>query len=82
MCANFNTSRIEKPLGSGHFASVFQGVWRYQERTINTAIKILNQNSTPADKVKFLQEAAIMGQFHHSNIVRLLGVVTIEEPVS
>ena len=28
------------------------------------------------DKIRFLQEAAIMGQFHHSNVLKLLGVVT------
>ena len=34
------------------------------------------------ESVKFLQEAAIMGQFRHPNIVRLHGVVTMGEPVS
>ena len=34
-----------------------------------------------ADKVRFLQEAAIMGQFRHPNIVRLFGVVTVSDPV-
>ena len=29
-----------------------------------------------------LQEAAIMGQFHHPNIIKLHGVVTVGEPVS
>ena len=33
-------------------------------------------------KVKFLQEAAIMGQFSHSNVVKLHGVVTVGDPVS
>lgn len=32
--------------------------------------------------MKFLQEAAIMGQFSHPNIISLLGVVTLGEPVS
>jgi len=32
--------------------------------------------------VKFLQEAAISGQFRHPNVVKLLGVVTVGEPVS
>ena len=29
-----------------------------------------------------LQEAAIMGQFHHPNIIKLHGVVTVGEPIS
>ena len=34
------------------------------------------------DQVKFLQEAAIMGQFKHPNVIKLYGVVTVGEPVS
>ena len=34
------------------------------------------------EKVRFLQEAAIMGQFSHPNVVKLYGVVTVGEPVS
>ena len=34
------------------------------------------------EKVRFLQEAAIMGQFSQPNVVKLYGVVTVEEPVS
>ena len=33
------------------------------------------------ERVKFLQEAAIMGQFHHPNVITLHGVVTVGEPV-
>ena len=35
-----------------------------------------------AERVKFLQEAAIMGQFHHPNVIALHGVVTVGEPVN
>ena len=34
------------------------------------------------DKVKFLQEAAIMAQFRHPNVIMLYGVIAKEEPVS
>ena len=33
------------------------------------------------DKVRFLQEAAIMAQFNHTNIIKMHGVVIEEEPV-
>ena len=46
------------------------------------AIKTLKNNFDEQEKVKFLQEAAIMGQFHHRNIVKLYGMVTVGEPVS
>ena len=77
----FNSSRIYDKLGSGNFASVYQGVWKHENRTVDVGIKILKTDSNQVDKIKFLQEAAIMGQFLHANIVRLLGVVTVEEPV-
>ncbi len=48
---------------------------------MEVAIKI-NQSKDKEDKVKFLQEAAIMGQFRHPNVVKLYGVVTVGEPVS
>ena len=48
---------------------------------MDVAIKTLKDDASEEEKVKFLQEAAIMGQFHHPNIVKLYGVVTIGEPV-
>lgn len=46
------------------------------------AIKLLKEDAMENDKIKFLQEAAINGQFHHRNVVKLIGVVTVGEPVS
>ena len=45
-------------------------------------MKTLKPNILEEDKIKFLQEAAIMGQFLHPNVVKLHGVVTVGEPVS
>ena len=45
-------------------------------------MKTLQPNGSEMDKVKFLQEAAIMGQFLHPNVVKLHGVVTVGQPVS
>lgn len=45
------------------------------------AVKLLKEMASETDKIKFLQEAAINGQFHHRNVVKLLGVVTVGEPV-
>ena len=49
---------------------------------MDVAVKMLHPTATETDRIKFLQEAAIMGQFHHPNIVMLHGVVTVVEPVS
>jgi len=46
------------------------------------AIKTLKKGADEEDRVKFLQEAAIMGQFKHPNVVTMYGVVTEGEPVS
>lgn len=45
-------------------------------------MKELKCSAFEENKVKFLQEAVIMGQFNHTNVVKLHGVVTLDEPVS
>lgn len=67
-------------IGSGHFGTVRKGVWYNGNTHINVAIKSV-KNSMEQERVKLLQEAAIMGQFAHKYVVRLLGVVTVGEPV-
>ena len=57
-------------------------MWHSPGGDIEVAMKTLNPGAEEVDKVKFLQEAAIMGQFDHPNVVKLYGVVTVGEPVS
>ena len=45
-------------------------------------MKTLKEGSGEEDRVKFLQEAAIMGQFKHHNVVEMYGLITDGEPVS
>ena len=45
------------------------------------AVKTLTNEADVNDRVKFLREGAINGQFRHRNVVRLHGVVTIGSPV-
>ena len=74
--------RIIDHLGSGQFGTVNRGEWESPDGAVEVAVKMLKAGSAQEDKVKFLQEAAMMGQFQHNNIVQLYGVVTIGEPVS
>ena len=74
--------RVHEQLGSGQFGNVMKGVWLLSGGSKEVAVKLLKEGSSEEDKVKFLQEAAINGQFWHPNIVRLMGVVTVGEPVS
>ena len=73
--------RFEQLLGSGQFAEVFKAAWVTPWGTKEVAIKSLTGEFSEEDKVKFLKEAAIMAQFRHPHIVRLLGAVTVDEPV-
>ena len=69
-------------IGGGQFGTVYRGEWKSSLETCEVALKILNKDQpTEKDQVKFLQEAAIMGQFRHPNVVKLFGVVTVGEPV-
>ena len=71
-----------KNIGSGQYGKVAKGKWTFNKNEIDVAIKTLKSSATEEDEVKFLQEAAINGQFHHPNIITLLGVATIGKPVS
>ena len=71
-----------KHLGSGQFGTVNKGLWQSHGHAVEVAVKMLRPGSNETDQVKFLQEAAIMGQFKHPNVIRLHGVVTVGRPVS
>ena len=76
--------RLTELLGTGQFGNVHLGEWTAQgsKDKIHVAVKTLKEGAGEQDKVKFLQEAAIMGQFSHPNVVKLYGVITEGEPVS
>ena len=74
---NCSTSNF---IGSGEFGTVHLGLWSNGSTDpVKVAVKTLNSQCSESDRVKFLREAAIMGQFVHNNVVQLHGVVTEEE---
>ena len=73
---------IQEQLGSGQFGEVCKALWSISGATKELAIKTLRAELPEEEKVRFLQEAAIMGQFSHPNVIKLYGVVTVGEPVS
>lgn len=70
-------------IGSGHFGQVDKGLWKSVKKnaTLDVALKTLSNIRKTKDKIKLLQEAIIMGQFSHPNIVQLYGIVSYGEPV-
>ncbi len=76
------TFSITECIGEGNFGTVHKGLWKVPGRVLDVAVKTLNPKSPDDNEIKLLKEAAIMGQFIHPNIIKLLGVVTVGEPVS
>ena len=79
----------QEKIGSGQFGNVYKGLWYtsgnepnpfLSSEPIPVAIKTLHDSSTLDLKTTFIQEAAIMGQFSHPNVLRLLGIVSRTEP--
>ena len=72
--------RILKQLGSGEFGVVTLGLL---SSDVQVAIKTLSGDADDAgdkEKLRFLQEAAIMCQFDHQNVIKLHGVI-VDTPI-
>ena len=73
--------RIHGELRSGEFGVITCGKWTPSpQKEVKVAIKMINSNVSDKEKLKFLQEAAIICQFDHENVIKLYGVVT-ETPI-
>ena len=80
---------LQDEIGSGQFGQVYKALWHTSGEQSNpfikkdallVAVKTLHSTSTTEMKTTFIQEAAIMGQFSHPNVLRLLGIVSRTEP--
>ena len=70
-------------LGEGEFGEVYKAVLKTPTGTSqDVAVKIVRKGAPQEERLKLLQEAAILGQFRHNHILHLVGVVTTDEPVS
>ena len=68
---------LKEQFGRGQFGIVHRGIWR-GEPEVQVAVKSMEGSAVLEERVKFLQEAAIMGQFKHPYILRVLGILTGE----
>ena len=73
---------LGEALGEGEFGNVYRGEWQSTMGCVEVAVKVSKDCLESDERVKLLQEAAVMGQFLHPHVVRLCGVITLGEPVS
>ena len=74
-------------MGSGRFGVVYRGLLTVTETDSEggvqeVAAKSMENGASEEDRIKFLQEAAIMGQFNNPYIVKIYGVLIASQPVS
>ncbi|XP_025080745.1 ephrin type-B receptor 1-B-like isoform X2 [Pomacea canaliculata] len=73
---------IETVIGGGEFGDVCKGKLRIPGRPeMTVAIKTLKPGATEKNRLDFLTEASIMGQFDDPNVIFLEGVVTKSNPI-
>ena len=53
-----------------------------REISTEVAVKTMRDGASEEDKIKFLQEAAIMGQFRQPNILGIRGIIMEGDTVS
>ncbi|XP_065935580.1 ephrin type-A receptor 4 isoform X5 [Magallana gigas] len=71
---------IESVIGGGEFGDVCKGKLRNPVKPeMSVAIKTLKPGATDKNRLDFLTEASIMGQFDDQNVIFLEGVVTKNE---
>ncbi|CAI8051711.1 Tyrosine-protein kinase BTK, partial [Geodia barretti] len=67
---------LGRELGSGQFGRVVAGKWKGK---IDVAIKMMKEGAM--NEEDFIEEAKVMKNFQHENLVKLYGVCTAQGPV-
>ena len=74
-------------IGSGAVGTVHKGIWHHSGDESNqfvekeVAVKSIKDVNNEEESCKFLQEAAIMGQFKHANIIHMYGIIRTQQVV-
>ncbi|MBN3290349.1 MUSK kinase, partial [Polypterus senegalus] len=79
-----NNIEYVRDIGEGAFGRVFQarapGLLVYESFTM-VAVKMLKEEASADMQADFQREAALMAEFDHPNIVKLLGVCAVGKPM-
>ncbi|KAM9329668.1 muscle, skeletal receptor tyrosine-protein kinase [Gastrophryne carolinensis] len=79
-----NNIEYVRDIGEGAFGRVFQarapGLLPYEPFTM-VAVKMLKEEASADMQADFQREAALMAEFDHPNIVKLLGVCAVGKPM-
>ncbi|XP_066256075.1 tyrosine-protein kinase Abl isoform X2 [Euwallacea similis] len=67
---------MKHKLGGGQYGDVYEAIWKRYNMTV--AVKTLKEDTMALKD--FLEEAAIMKEMKHPNLVQLMGVCTREPP--
>lgn len=67
---------MKQKLGGGQYGDVYEAKWRKYNVTV--AVKTLKEDTMAVKD--FLEEASIMKEMRHPNLVQLIGVCTLEPP--
>ncbi|KAH9503782.1 hypothetical protein Btru_066614 [Bulinus truncatus] len=75
LIVNIDDLTLGKVLGSGNFGCVYEGVLKKDKEILKVAVKTI-QDSTDklVDLENFTREAMIMKNFHHPNVLELIGI--------
>ncbi|XP_069779050.1 muscle, skeletal receptor tyrosine-protein kinase [Narcine bancroftii] len=79
-----NNIEYVRDIGEGAFGRVFQARAPHllpQEASTMVAVKMLKEEASPDMQADFRREAALMAEFNHPNIVKLLGVCAVGKPM-
>ena len=66
-----------KPLGAGQFGQVYLATLKGEKKV---AVKMLRKTATSSEKDEFIEEAEIMLELEHENLVALVGVCIQQRP--
>ena len=77
-----NFIRLKELITKGDFVDVNKAIWKGKERDLDILVKSLVEGAPQDEKIKLLQEAVVMGQFHHPNILQFYGIVDEDSTVS